>query len=267
MDICVLQTCSVNHKKTNIQKILAHLKSISFKEKEMIFLPENSLFMRGSQAEKVDAFRLDDPELRELQEFCKEKKVFLHLGAIPVVEKEKIYNASVYIKPNGEMLCSYKKIHLFDVDVNEEKSIRESDAYTAGKDSSVFEYLGWSFGQSICYDLRFSNLYLIYAKQQVDAILVPSAFLYTTGKAHWETLLRARAIETQSYVIAAAQGGDHMGGQKTWGHSMVVSPWGEVLAEIKEVSEDVQSLRLSLDKTKIEEVRKQIPMYLHRKDI
>jgi len=161
----------------------------------------------------------------------------------------------------------YRKIHLFDVDVVGQKPVRESDVFARGTETSVFEIKGWKFGSSICYDVRFPELYLRYAREEVDAILVPAAFLTTTGRAHWEILLRARAIESQAYVLAAAQGGTHQGikggTRETHGHSMIVDPWGLIVEEIQDSSE-VRVARATLKVDRIEAVRRQIPMKNHR---
>ncbi|MCB0348777.1 MAG: carbon-nitrogen hydrolase family protein [Bdellovibrionales bacterium] len=267
MLIRLVQMCTTNSKTKNINNIIDHLNSQNVSIGEMICFPENSLFLRATRKDPVETFTLNDPEIGLLKDWCVNKQVFMHLGAIPLAIDNKVYNASVRISMDGKIESQYKKIHLFDVDVEGQVSIRESDTYTAGTKESIFTYDGWKIGESICYDLRFPALYLSYAQKEVDAIMVPSSFLHVTGKAHWEVLLRARAIETQSYIIAPAQGGVHMGLHRTWGHSMVVDPWGEIIAEIKTETDLPQSVVVELDKSKIESVRKQIPLRLHRKPI
>ncbi len=267
MLVRLVQLCTTNQKNKNLQVILEHLKTVSVKEGELICLPENSLFMRATRKDPVESFLLDSIEIKTLQKWSADKKVYLHLGAIPLEVDGNIFNSSIRILPTGEVVAGYQKIHLFDVDVEGQTSIRESDTFTAGDKTSTFIFEGWKLGESICYDLRFSALYLKYAQESVDAILAPSSFLALTGSAHWEILLRARAIETQSYIIAPAQGGVHMGLHRTWGHSMVIDPWGEIIAEIKTESDLPQSVLVELDKAKIESVRKQIPLHLHRKPI
>lgn len=265
MRLHIVQMCSVNNKATNINNLLEHFARMQVEENDMIFLPENSLFMRASQTEKVSPFHLEAGELDALSDYCKKAKVFLHLGAIAIEHLGKVYNTSVYILPDGSIEDSYRKIHLFDVDVEGERLVRESDAFHAGESLSTFYFQNAHFGQTICYDLRFSNLFLAYADLGVDVILVPSSFFYITGKDHWEVLLRSRAIETQAFIIAAAQGGTHMGQQKTWGHSMVIDPWGHILGVIKEVNEKPQSLLVEIDLSKVAKVRRQIPLAVHRK--
>jgi predicted amidohydrolase len=141
--------------------------------------------------------------------------------------------ASLYFDPQGEIACRYDKIHLFDVDVGDEKgSYRESNYYLHGKSPAVFDLGRARVGMSICFDLRFPALYQHYKSEAANIILVPSAFTYTTGKKHWELLLRARAIETQCYIVAPNQVGEHDDGRKTWGHSMIVSPDGDLLLDM-----------------------------------
>tara|TARA_B100001248_G_C27397744_1_gene466950 strand:+ start:1133 stop:1945 length:813 start_codon:yes stop_codon:yes gene_type:complete len=264
MRVHLVQMCSVNDKKKNLDDFLTHLEGVNAQAGDMFFLPENSLFMRGSQAEVVETFDLQGGELEPLQNYCRDKQVFMHLGAIGVRHLEKTYNASVKIFPDGSLEDSYRKIHLFDVEVDGEKLIRESDAFHAGESLNTFKFQGVEFGQTICYDLRFSKLFLAYADLGVDVILVPSSFFYVTGKDHWEVLNRARAIETQCFIIAAAQGGLHAGKQKTWGHSMIVDPWGHIVAEIPNSSDKPQSVLAELDLSLIAKARRQIPLAEHR---
>jgi predicted amidohydrolase len=267
MRVHVVQLCSTNDKSKNLKLLLEHLNSLSLQPNDLICLPENSLFMRATREDPVDFFKIDDPEIFALSNWCKQKNVSLHLGAIPLQTNTKVYNSSLRILADGSIVNDYQKIHLFDVDVTGQKSIRESDTFTAGVKASIFTHNDWKVGQTICYDLRFSALYMKYAEAHVDAILVPSSFLYVTGKAHWEILLRARAIETQAYIIAPAQGGVHMGLHRTWGRSMVVDPWGEIVAEITTESQVPQSILVEIDKGKILSTRSQIPLHNHRKPI
>lgn len=259
--------CSVNNKAANIQALVQHLSQQDLSGVDMLCLPENSLFMRASQKDPVEAFDLTrDHGLEELVQIAKDTKTFLHLGAIPIFSEGKVFNSSVHIMPDGSIEESYRKIHLFDVELENQHIVRESDAYQHGSNLSMFEYQGINFGQTICYDLRFSNLFLAYASLHADVILAPASFFHVTGKDHWEVLLRARAIETQTFVIASAQGGVHCGKQKTWGHSMVIDPWGHILGEIKETSETPQSIRVDLDLDLIQQARKKIPLHQHRKE-
>ena len=193
--------------------------------------------------------------------------LFRSLGSVPISDNQKLYNSSIWIEPSLPARISYSKIHLFDITLTGQKPIRESDVFASGSGPSILNYLNWKFGQSICYDLRFAELYSEYAKADVSAILIPSSFLIPTGKAHWETLVRARAIESQCYVIASAQSGAHQSVQgaftrHTYGHSLVVSPWGEKLVEMTGTV-GIEIFELDLDV--VDRVRQQIPMKNHRR--
>ncbi len=174
-----------------------------------------------------------------------------------------VANASVVFDPQGRAVSRYDKIHLFRFD-NGRESYDESAVLTAGDTPTVWDLSDptghtWRVGMSICYDLRFGELYRALA---ADVLLVPAAFTHTTGQAHWEVLLRARAIENQAYVIASAQGGVHENGRRTWGHSMVIDPWGEVLA----VHADGPGVAVAdIDPARLRAVRAQLPALQHRR--
>ena len=163
----------------------------------------------------------------------------------------------------GAIRARYDKMHLFDADVSGE-AYRESDLIRAGDTPKMTNIEGWNVGMSICYDLRFPELYQHYSAQGCHVLTVPSAFTVPTGKAHWKPLLRARAIENQCYVLAAGQWGTHPGGRRTWGHSMIVSPWGEVLESKKEGD---AVLIADMSCSVLESIRHQFPVLSHRRDI
>jgi predicted amidohydrolase len=259
---------SIDDVEANFQQIknfLAQIKKHS--GVQIAFFPENSLYMRLKEGEKIQAIDLQGTVLERLKSLAGENQIALHLGSLPVQDQGKLSNGTVFIDSTGKLSITYKKIHLFDIDLDGDKRIRESDVFRHGEKPAVLDHANWKMGQSICYDLRFSELYSTYAKQGVEAILVPSAFLVKTGMAHWHILLRARAIESQCYVIAAAQAGLHKNSQghsrQTYGHSLIVGPWGEI---IKEGSADAQDLLIAeLDRAEIGKVRRQIPMQGHRR--
>lgn len=236
---------------------------------DLVCFPENSLFFRiGNQ--KLQSITLKHSHIKTLSRWAADHDAYVHLGSVALEQDGEVYNASVLIEPNGDVSSPYQKIHLFDVDVVGAPSVRESDNFKHGKNPAILNVKGWKVGSSICYDLRFSELFIEYARAGVDLILVPSAFIVPTGKAHWEILLRARAIESQCYVAAAAQGGRHLGSsgeaRETYGHSMIVSPWGEVEAVCLGESDIAKRvLRATLSRDKIAAVRRQIPMASHRR--
>lgn len=250
----------------NLQQILELLNQLT-SAVDIVFFPENSLFFRIKEGGSVQYFDKDSAELKKIAEVCTKKKVHVHLGSIPFMENGIPGNASVLITPSQNVIKSYSKIHLFDIQLNQEKAIRESDCFRRGETPAIFTLKGWKFGQSICYDIRFSELYRYYSSQHVDVLLIPAAFLKKTGQAHWHILNRARAIESQSYVLSSAQLGGHTSKadpnlmRETFGHALCVSPWGEILADL-ELAPSIQIIEL--DKTQIENVKKQIPMKDHR---
>jgi deaminated glutathione amidase len=173
-----------------------------------------------------------DATLAALREVARALRLHLHIGSLAVkVSADKAANRSFVIDPDGEIIARYDKIHMFDVDLKGGESYRESRNFRAG-DLAVLVDLPWGrLGLTICYDLRFPSLYRALAEAGASFLTIPSAFTRQTGEAHWHVLVRARAIETGSFVFAAAQGGKHENGRETYGHSLVVDPWGRVLAE------------------------------------
>jgi deaminated glutathione amidase len=178
-----------------------------------------------------------------------------------LVKPDKIANRSFLIKPDGQIAARYDKIHMFDVQLPNGESYRESKNFQPG-DRAVLAELPWGrLGLTICYDLRFPTLYRALAKAGASFIAVPSAFTVPTGQAHWHTLLRARAIESQCFIFAAAQAGEHENGRKTFGHSLVISPWGEILAEGDGVHPSVIFADVELEA--IAEARRRVPSLEH----
>ena len=173
-----------------------------------------------------------DATLATLRELARALGLHIHIGSLAVkVSPDKAANRSFLIDPNGDVIARYDKIHMFDVDLKGGESYRESRNFRAG-DLAVVVDLPWGrLGLSICYDLRFPSLYRAVAEAGASFLTIPSAFTRQTGEAHWHVLMRARAIETGSFVFAAAQGGKHENGRETYGHSLVVDPWGRILAE------------------------------------
>jgi predicted amidohydrolase len=173
----------------------------------------------------------NNPDVARAADIAKRHKLFLHLGSMAVaVPDGRFANRSILFTPQGTIAATYDKIHLFDATLPGIKQYRESETYAGGDVALVSDAPGFKLGFSICYDVRFPALYRALAEAGAELIAVPAAFTVPTGEAHWETLLRARAIETGCFVIAAAQGGQHENGRATWGHSMVIDPWGKVVA-------------------------------------
>jgi len=236
------------------------------KKSRLFILPENSLFFRIKEGSAIQALSLQSEVFRDLERFAAERDVYIHLTTA-MSDDELVWNASVLISPHERSRIVYKKIHLFDIQLEGQTPVKESDFFKNGSDITTFIVDGFLFGNSICYDLRFSELYLNHAKNRVDVILIPAAFLVKTGQAHWEIMTRARAIESQAYVLAPGQVGLHVSvdGQhtrSTYGHSIAINPWGEILHCMPN---EVGCFDIVLEKSKIESVRKQIPMSGHRR--
>ncbi len=173
-----------------------------------------------------------DPSLGRFCALARELGIHLHIGSMAIkLGADKVANRAFLIAPDGSVVARYDKIHMFDVDLDGGESYRESKLYEPGAAAAVAELPWAGLGLTICYDIRFPYLYRSLAQSGASVIAVPAAFTRTTGEAHWHVLVRARAIETGSYVIAAAQGGRHDDGRETYGHSMIVDPWGKILAE------------------------------------
>ncbi len=174
----------------------------------------------------------DDPSLKRFRALAAELGIFLHIGSMAIkLTEDRVANRAFVIAPDGAIAARYDKIHMFDVDLGNGESYRESKLYRPGGQAVVVD-LPWArLGVTVCYDVRFPALYQALAEAGASIIAIPAAFTQTTGEAHWHVLLRARAIETGSYVIAAAQGGHHEDGRETYGHSLIIDPWGRVLAE------------------------------------
>jgi predicted amidohydrolase len=202
-----------------------------------------------------------DSSLAAFRELARELKIYFQVGSLAVkVTPEKAANRSLLIDPAGEVVARYDKIHLFDVELAGGESYRESNTYRPGE-SAVLADLPWGrLGLTICYDLRFPSLYRALAEAGADFLAIPAAFTKQTGEAHWHVLMRARAIETGSYVLAAAQGGHHENGRDTFGHSVIVDPWGKIIAE---GGIEPGVIMAEIDPTRVAEARQRIPSLQH----
>lgn len=267
LNIAIVQMTSVDSLAANLHKFETTFSSLRPGSIDLICFPENCLYMRVNQSEGVERFELSHSCFMWLGEWARRLKTTIHLGSVPLLLEGKLYNSSIWIPENGKPQVGYQKMHLFDIELTGQKPIRESDTFERGSAGVIRDFKGWFVGESICYDVRFSELYSGYAYAGVDLILVPSAFLVETGRAHWEVLLRARAIESQCYLLASAQVGTHSSTKsnaerKTYGHSLLIDPWGNIEADLG----DIETLRVhQINKEKIKKVREQIPMAQHRR--
>ena len=239
---------------------------------KLVATPENTSFL-GPQIHNTElAEPIDGPIATRFAKLADELSIHLLVGSIAEqkrnedgsVDPSRCFNTSLLFGPNGDRLAVYRKIHLFDVDVPGGVTIRESDSIAPGEDIVVAETELGRIGMSICYDLRFPELYRALVDRGADIIAIPSAFTLTTGKDHWHPLMRARAIETQCWVLAPAQWGTHdrEGKRKSYGHSLIVDPWGAVVAERGE-GEGLALAEIDLEQSA--QVRRAIPVRDHRR--
>lgn len=259
MKTAVIQIHSSNNKSENIQKSLHFLDEAERNSARFILLPEVFTFrgiMRGLKDEPLTktsflnslADDISGSTINHFQKFAAQKKVFILAGSLyeRSSDPERAYNSSVLVGDDGKILQVYRKKNLFNAVIGEKKYC-ESDYFLAGKDSKLANVGEFSVGMSVCYDLRFPELYREYRDQGANCLCVPSAFTYATGQAHWHTLTKARAIENLSYVLAPNQTGTDNLGRKCYGHSLIIDPWGEILAEASEDREEIIYADLSKD--------------------
>lgn len=267
LKVASIQMVSSADIKENLATASRLIKAAADSGAKLITLPEYFCLMGLKDSDKVRARENmgSGPIQEQLAALAKEHRIFLVAGTIPLAVKDpnKVLNTTLVFDPNGLSIGRYDKIHLFGFQTKTER-YQESETIEAGDIPGIIQISTnqetWTLGLSICYDLRFPELYRTLG--QVDCHIIPAAFTYTTGKDHWEILLRARAIENQCYVLASAQGGVHQNQRRTWGHSMLIDPWGQVLADLPEGEGFISGI---LSKEKLKEVRSQLPALAHRK--
>jgi predicted amidohydrolase len=226
--------------------------------------PEVSNMMQENRKSLFEHLRTeeDDESLKAYRALAAELKIHLHIGSLAVLATpDRAANRSFLIGPDGQVLASYDKIHMFDIDLPNGETYRESANYQPGE-TAVISDLPWGrIGLTICYDLRFPALYRALAESGASFLAVPSAFTQKTGEAHWHTLLRARAIENGAFVFAAAQGGIHENKRATYGHSLIIDPWGKVIAEA--ANTDPGFILAEIDPAKVTAARASVPSLQH----
>jgi len=230
---------------------------------QFVSTPEMTNILEPDRARLKSLARLEaeDESVRLFSALARELGLWLNIGSLALKgEGEKLINRSLLFAPDGIIAARYDKIHLFDVDLPTGESLRESHAYEGGATAVLAETPVAPIGLTICYDMRFPHLFRALAQKGARLFTVPSAFTVPTGQAHWHVLLRARAIETGSFVLAAAQGGTHESGRETYGHSLIVSPWGQVLAE---GGTEPGVILADLDLGEADQARARIPALIH----
>ena len=266
MKVAALQMVSGVSLQANLDSARVLLEQAAAGGAELAALPEYFCLMGHKDSDKLavrEGFGEGEVQ-RFLADTARELGLWIVGGTLPLAcrDEARVRNTSMVFSPTGERVARYDKIHLFKFD-NGREHYDESRVIESGSDTVAFELQSrdgraWRIGMSVCYDLRFPELYRALA---ADVLLVPSAFTYVTGQAHWELLLRARAVENLAYVLAPAQGGTHENGRRTWGHSMVVDPWGVVMAQ---QAEGAGVVIADLDAARQAQLRTQLPALEHR---
>jgi len=232
MKIALAQMNSSDQWRANLLRMKREIRAASKKGAQAVFFPENTLFM-GPPRKLLQTSRELHVPVKEIIEEAKRNRIAILLGSFPEVipGKRKVFNTSLFIDERGTILGKYRKIHLFNVVTPGGDRFAESDYVRMGEKEVVFSWRGYRWGMSICYDLRFPEHFRNLKGKGAQILLVPSAFTAETGKAHWHTLLRARAIENYAFVLAPAQTGNHAEKRKTYGHTIGYGPWGEKLLQ------------------------------------
>lgn len=267
--VAALQYCAGGSFEETLPRLEPLIGDAAHSGARLVCLPEAATFLAAnrtsldSEAEWED----DSPALRRLAALANDLQISLLVGSTFLRRRQdsRIVNRSVLIGPDGTAITSYDKIHMFDANVGDGKRYRESDHFAAGNRLVLAEAFGLKLGLTICYDLRFPQLYRALARAGAGIIMVPSAFTFPSGSAHWHVLLRARAIETGSFVVAPAQCGTHADGRRTYGHALIVSPWGDILAEAPTDDANAEAgandgfVIADIDITRVEKARNAIP--------
>jgi predicted amidohydrolase len=266
--IALFQSCTGIDPADNARALVGAIGEAAAGGAAMLFTPEMSGLLDRDAARAADQLRSEEEDevVAACQEAASRHRLWLHLGSLAVrTDGGKLANRGFLIDSAGAIRARYNKLHLFDVDLPTGESWRESSVYRPGEGAVAADGTpAGRLGLTICYDLRFPALFERLSEAGAETIAVPAAFTVPTGRAHWEVLLRARAIEAQAFVVAAAQSGRHQDGRETYGHSLVVGPWGDVLLDM---GETVGVGFAELDLERVAEVRRRIPALQHRRTI
>ena len=272
MRAALLQMTSSDDPDENLATALGMIAEASEQGAGFVLTPEVTNCLSTSRAHQQDVLRpeSDDPTLAGLREAAVTYGVWVSIGSLGVKTQDadgRFANRQFLISPSGEIVARYDKIHMFDVEVTPEETYRESDGYRPGTQAVVADAGFARIGMTICYDVRFPALHRRLAQAGADILTAPAAFSHVTGAAHWHSLLRARAIETGCYVLAAAQTGLHPAGRgaqrQTYGHSIAVSPWGDILAD---AGTDVGVTCIDLDLDDVRKARRRVPSLSHDRE-
>lgn len=267
LHIALVQMCSGIDVDANIAFASDHIRQAAANGATYIQTPENTNMLDYKRARQFETLRSEEetPAVPHFASLARELGIWLHIGGMGIRLSDTILaNRAFIFSPDGAKVATYDKIHMFDVTLPDGQQYRESSAYQAGDTAPMVKTPWGGIGVSICYDLRFPYLYRELAQAGATLMTCPAAFTKQTGEAHWSTLLRARAIETGSFLAAAAQCGTHESGRETYGHSIIIDPWGRVLAE---ADNEPGVLEAELDLSQIEITRGRIPSLQHDRGI
>jgi predicted amidohydrolase len=265
-NVALLQLCSGDQVRDNLAQIEQQIKQLKGGVK-LVMTPENALLFASSADYREQAeLEGDGPLQQAVCEMACRYGVWLLIGSMPLISREdptRITTSSLLFDDQGEIRARYDKLHMFDVDINDSHGhYRESDIYQHGQQLTVVDTPVGRLGMTICYDLRFPGLFQALRAQGAELISIPAAFTRVTGEAHWEILLRARAIENQCVILAPAQVGRHGLTRRTWGHSLAVDGWGKVMAENPDA---VSALKVHVDVAALKTIRAQMPVLQHNR--
>ncbi|MGR8949375.1 MAG: carbon-nitrogen hydrolase family protein [Gammaproteobacteria bacterium] len=261
--IALVQNSAIDNLDSNISECEAFVRRAVDRGADLICLPEYFACLERKDSDYLsNGFaEADHPALKHFMALASDTGRWILLGSLPIkISPQKVHNRSYLIDPNGAIAATYNKIHLFNVALKKGELYEESRTVEPGESATIVEIPWGKLGLTICYDVRFPQLYRHLAKLGADFISVPAAFTATTGEAHWHVLLRARAIETGSYIFAPGQCGRRPWGRKTYGHSLIVAPWGEILAD---GGENPGIVVAEVDRTAVDEARRMIPSLSH----
>lgn len=262
MKVAAVQMTSGKDKEKNLKQAERLITFACKKKATFVVLPEVFNFRGGLDEAVKAAENIPGYSTNYIAKFAKKYKIWILIGSMMEKDARKPFNTSVLINPKGKIIAKYRKIHLFDIKL-QGKELFESKRNQAGTTPKIVNINKAKIGLSICYDLRFPELYRMYSKKGTEIICIPSSFTHVTGKAHWHTLVRARAIENLSYVIAPNQAGIGSSGIRTYGHSLIVNPWGNILAEGPANKEAV--IFADIDLSCLKNIRRNLPALEHRK--
>lgn len=262
--VAAIQLTSTDNIESNLERSQFFIRQAASRGAQIVSLPENFAYLRSEGETVACAQTLPGEFIQRMQLLAKELSIYILCGSIPekIPASDKIYNTSVLVNPSGELAAIYRKIHLFDIVMEGRASFQESKLVQAGTELATAETEFGIVGLTICYDLRFPELYRRLTLSGARLVFVPSAFTEFTGKDHWDVLLRARAIENQLFIIAPAQSGQHNPKRRSYGRSMIVDPWGNILAQ----APDQECVILAeLDLNHQDKIRKELPCLQHIK--